>query len=222
MKNFWLRGYYSYLLILFFLVFAFRPYNSSFTYIAWWKALANITFLASIFNVKHHRGVKVFSFILAVPTLAMSWVELLYPTDTNIIIFTTLAIAFMAIAATSTIYDVILRARVTLETLRGVVCAYFIVAFTFAYIYLLIEFLIPGSFHLIEHDTSFLAYSRNLSQFIYFSFITLLTIGFGDISPLMDVSQTFTVLEGIIGQFYIAILVSRIVAVYSLKTIQKK
>ncbi len=51
---------------------------------------------------------------------------------------------------------------------------------------------------------------------MYFSFVTLLTIGYGDITPLQAISQTFVILEGIIGQFYIAILVARIVSVYSL------
>ena len=50
---------------------------------------------------------------------------------------------------------------------------------------------------------------------LYFSFITLLTIGYGDIVAIKDVGQTATVIEGIIGQFYVAILVARLVAVYS-------
>ena len=208
MKKFPFTGYYSYLLILFALVFALRPYNSGFAYIACWKALFSITFIAAIFNVKHHRYVKYLSIIIGAPTLVYSWIELFYPSETTFVIFILLAIAFMTVASTSTVYDVILSARVTLETLRGVVCAYFIVALTFAYIYYLIEYLIPGSFHLIVRDPEFFTYSRDLSQLIYFSFITLLTIGFGDITPILDISQTFTILEGIIGQFYIAILVT--------------
>jgi len=124
----------------------------------------------------------------------------------------------MTLCTVSTLYDVIRRARVTLETLRGVVCAYFMIAFVFAYIYCLLEYLIPGSFHLLVKDTNFVTYSRNLSQLMYFSFITLLTIGFGDITATLDISQTAVVLEGIIGQFYIAILVAKIVSVYSISS----
>jgi hypothetical protein len=53
---------------------------------------------------------------------------------------------------------------------------------------------------------------------LYFSFVTLLTIGFGDIVAVKDPSQTACVLEGLIGQFYIAILVSKIVAIYALRS----
>ena len=90
------------------------------------------------------------------------------------------------------------------------------IAFVFAYTYYLIEYLIPGSFHLLHRDVSFLTYSRNLAELMYFSFVTLLSIGFGDITPIGDIAQTFVIIEGIIGQFYIAILVARIVSVYAL------
>jgi voltage-gated potassium channel len=82
-------------------------------------------------------------------------------------------------------------------------------------LYYHIEYIVPGSFHLLERDTSFVTYSRDLAQMMYFSFVTLLTIGFGDITPLKDVAQTAVVIEGIIGQFYVAILVARIVSVYA-------
>lgn len=212
-------GYYNYLVVLFALLFAFRPYDSGFAYIACWKILFTGTFIAAIFNCKHHRYVKTLAIILAVPTLIFTWVELFVQTGPIFATFIALTIGFMIVATTSIIYDVILRAQVTMETLRGVVCAYFMVAFVFAYIYYLIEYVTPGSFHLIIRDNSFVTYSRDLSQLTYFSFITLLTIGFGDITPVQDVSQTFTVLEGLIGQFYIAILVARIVAVYSLRSL---
>ncbi len=50
---------------------------------------------------------------------------------------------------------------------------------------------------------------------LYFSFVTLLTIGYGDITAVKDTAQTAVIMEGIIGQFYIAILVARIVSIYS-------
>jgi hypothetical protein len=51
---------------------------------------------------------------------------------------------------------------------------------------------------------------------LYFSFVTLLTIGYGDIIPVNDIAQTAVVFEGMIGQFYVAILVARLVSLYSL------
>ncbi|HEX2579056.1 MAG TPA: ion channel [Rhabdochlamydiaceae bacterium] len=221
MKNFFrriLKGYYTYLLLFLFVLFAIRPYEQSLSYLVFWKFFSTFAFLSAIFNCKHHRGVRISAFVLAFPTLLFGWYELFFPSNTLFVITICFAIIFMALCTVSTLYDVIRRARVTLETLRGIVCAYFMIAFVFAYIYYLLEYLIPGSFHLLVRDEFFVTFSRNLSQFMYFSFVTLLTIGYGDITPLLDVSQTAVVLEGIIGQFYIAILVAKIVAVYSIST----
>jgi voltage-gated potassium channel len=208
-------GYYNYILICFILLFMFRPYNDSFAYIAVWKTLFTLTFIAVIFNSHHHRYVKTLAIILAIPALACGWLELFFPNTPYFIATVILTIIFMTLCTISILYDVIRRAKVTLETLRGVICAYFMFAFVFAYLYYLIEYIVPGSFHLLERDTSFVTYSRDLAQMMYFSFVTLLTIGFGDITPLKDVAQTAVVIEGIIGQFYVAILVARIVSVYA-------
>ncbi len=211
-------GYYTYLLFFLCLLFAMRPYDQGLVYLVFWKFFITFTFLSAIFNCKHHKWVRISAFILAFPTLLFGWYELFHPSNTLFVITISFAIVFMTLCTISTLYDVIKRARVTLETLRGIVCAYFMIAFVFAYVYYLVEYLAPGSFHLIVRDSTFVTFSRNLSQFMYFSFVTLLTIGYGDITPLLDVSQTAVVLEGIIGQFYIAILVARIVSVYSLSS----
>jgi voltage-gated potassium channel len=211
-------GYYTYLLAFLVILFAVRPYNQGFGYTLCWKFFITFTFLSAIFNVKHHYHVRLWASILALPSLAFGWLELFYPTELLFLLKSSFAIVFMSLCTISILYDVIRRARVTLEILRGVVCAYFMIAFVFAYIYYMIEYLIPGSFHLIARDENFVLFSRNFSEMMYFSFITLLTIGFGDITPLLDLSQTVVVVEGIIGQFYIAILVARIVSVYSISS----
>jgi len=89
------------------------------------------------------------------------------------------------------------------------------VAFVFAYVYYLIEFVTPGTFRLATEGLSVFSYTQYLSEMLYFSFVTLLTIGYGDIVAIKDVGQTAAVLEGIIGQFYVAILVARLVSVYT-------
>jgi hypothetical protein len=211
-------GYYSFLLFFLVLLFVTRPYEKAVPYIASWKLFFTCAFLSAIFNVKHRRGVKLAAVFLAIPTLAFSWLELYSPYEWFFIANVLFTLAFLGVCTSSILFDVILHARVTLETLRGVVCAYFMIAFFFAYIYYLIEFIIPGSFHLIVRDVSFVTFSRNLSELMYFSFVTLLTIGYGDITPILNLSQTTVVIEGIIGQFYVAILVARIVAVYSFFT----
>ena len=211
----WLTGYYNLLLFFLILLFIFRPYDRGPLYYGVWKFLLTCVLLTAIFNCNHNRQVKVIASILAIPTMILSWVN---PSAVHTLIFpidALLTIIFMIICTSSIIYDVVVRARVTLETLRGVVCAYFMVAFAFGYIYYLIEYLVPGTFHFSNRTVSVGFFSQFLSEMLYFSFITLLTIGYGDITSIKDIGQTASVIEGIFGQFYIAILVARLVGVYS-------
>lgn len=210
-----IMGHYNFLLFFIILLFIFRPYNRSEIYTGTWIFLLASTILASIFNCHHHRIVKWTAFVLAIPTVIFSWLNLLHPSEFEFLGNTICTILFMTLCATSILYDVVLRAHVTLETLRGVICAYFMVAFVFAYIYYVIEYLNPGTFQFAQKEISFFSYTYYISEMLYFSFITLLTIGYGDIVAIQDVGQTFAVLEGIIGQFYVAMLVARLVSVYS-------
>lgn len=221
-------GYYNYLLVFLVLLFVIRPYNRSDVYLGIWKLVLVAVFVTAIFNSNHHKITKIIAVCFAVPAIVLSWLNLAHHMEIVFVLNAMMTLLFMVICVSSIIYDVVIKARVTMETLRGVVCAYFMVGFAFAYAFYLIEYLVPGSFHLIHREASIFNYSHYLSEMLYFSFVTLLTIGFGDISPVKDVGQTAVIIEGVIGQFYIAILVSRLVSIYSfysdksiIKTLQK-
>lgn len=211
-------GNYNLLLILLFLLFVFRPYTGDEVYIETWKSFLIISLIVAIFNCSHKRSTKIFISILAIPTFILSWLNLL---DQTFVTLTTTAVftaIYMGICAGTIVVDVVIRARVTLETLRGVICAYFLVAFVFAYIYLFLEYFFPGSFLIRGEELPIYPHMRYLSNMLYFSFVSLLAIGFGDVIPVKEWSQTAVVIEGFLGQMYIAILVSRLVSIYTLMT----
>lgn len=208
-------GSFSQLLISLILLFVFRPYNRGGAYMATWQVFLVIVFLSAIFNCNHSKKVKILSASCAIPALILEWINLFAHSKILMLLFLFLSIIFIFITTTSIIRQVVINARVRLETLKGVVCAYFMVAFGFSFAYFFISLLLPHSFNFSAINPELLSYSHLLSEMMYFSFVTLLCIGYGDVIAIRDVAQTLAILEGIIGQFYIAILVSRLVAVYS-------
>ena len=58
--------------------------------------------------------------------------------------------------------------------------------------------------------------SAGLSQpdFVYFSFITLLTVGYGDVRPISGIARSLAMLEGIVGVLYIGVFISRLLSIY--------
>ena len=108
--------------------------------------------------------------------------------------------------------DIILRSQsVTLELIFGAINIYLMAGLAFAFMFGLLEHLQPGSFAgLVEQTNS----ADPILNFIYFSFITLSTLGYGDITPLSPYATTASYSEAIFGQLYLAILVAKLVGLY--------
>jgi len=98
--------------------------------------------------------------------------------------------------------------EVTTEVIAGAVCVYFLLGTAWSLVYALLELLNPGSFSLPE------GLSPDLSTFHYFSFTTITTMGYGDITPLSHKAFSLATLEAVTGQLYVAILVARLVGMH--------
>jgi hypothetical protein len=97
---------------------------------------------------------------------------------------------------------------VTRDRIGGAVALYMLVGLIWADAYQLIYVIIPGSFAGISaHDDSV-----GRSTWVYFSFVTLTTIGYGDITPAARAARSMANLEGLIGQLYPAIVLARLVS----------
>ena len=209
-----LVGDFKQLLFFLILLFIFRPYDIGLEYISIWHICFTGVLLAAIFNCHHTTGVKVLALILGIPTFILNWWSLFRLSEWLFVIALGASMVFLVFAVFSLINRVLLG-KVTSDVLRGTICVYFMIGFAFAIMYTIMELLYPGSFNgLIERRPLF-PHGHYHSEMIYFSFITLLAIGYGDITPAGDVGQMLAVAEGIIGQFYLAILVARIVSVYA-------
>jgi hypothetical protein len=106
---------------------------------------------------------------------------------------------------------------VSSDTILGSMSVYLLIGLTFAFIYSLAEHFFPGSF-LIAGSDSLLTQSpqsstsQGFSSYVFFSFITLTTVGYGDIIPVHEVVRNLAVIEAVIGQFFLAVIVARLVA----------
>ena len=113
----------------------------------------------------------------------------------------------------------VLRAQtVTGDTISGALCVYLLIGLVWAFLFMLVESVNPGSFQLgggttIAADTTH-PHSALFSLFLYFSLTTISTVAYGDILPLTAPARGLAALEGIVGQFYMAVLVARLVGLY--------
>jgi hypothetical protein len=103
------------------------------------------------------------------------------------------------------------KGPITADKLHGALAGYIMLAFLWAFFYSLIESFIPGSFVLggarIDDPSSFL-------HLLYFSFTTLTTTGFGDITPVSEQARSFVIIEEFIGVFFVGVLIARLAGLY--------
>jgi len=99
------------------------------------------------------------------------------------------------------------------ERLAAALGFYLLLGLIFALIFSVIAELRPGSFHFAApRPVEFPA--RPLTDMVYFSFVTLATLGYGDIVPLGSSVKGLAILEAIIGQMYLVVVVARLVSLY--------
>ncbi|MCS5637506.1 MAG: ion channel [Myxococcota bacterium] len=101
--------------------------------------------------------------------------------------------------------------EVSSDTINGAICVYLLMGLGWAHGYALLEALDPGSFEL-EGPAALAPGVHAFEHFIGFSFITLTTVGYGNMIPLTARAEAVAVAEAISGQLYLAVLLARLVA----------
>ena len=109
--------------------------------------------------------------------------------------------------------DVMRASSVTTDTILGAACVYLLLGLVGSDIYALILYLQPEALVIPEQlwDDSITS-RETLSLTTYYSFVTMTTLGYGDMTPVSAVARAVTTLQAIVGQFYIAVIVARLVA----------
>jgi hypothetical protein len=106
-----------------------------------------------------------------------------------------------------TLSRVLRHRRITYETVLGALCAYVLIGLLFAFLYLAVSDLRDGPF--------FVQPGRHgQGEYLYFSFVALTTLGFGDLSPSVGLPQALTVLEALFGNIFLVTLVARLVTLW--------
>lgn len=102
---------------------------------------------------------------------------------------------------------------VDMDRIIGAVCIFFLLGLVWALIYTLLEVFQPGSFRITAIQAPGIQ-QEILSEMMYFSYVTLTTLGYGDVVPVTSPSRTLAAIEAMVGQLYIAIVIARLVGLH--------
>jgi voltage-gated potassium channel len=172
--------------------------------------------VAAIYAGATHRRELILSLALASPPLLGRWLPW-YQADRRFFLLITVATAlFLAYSTVLVVVRTTQAKRVTLDTVAGALCGYMLIGMTFALAYSIVQFELPNSFRFAPRIFASPKYTfviqSEVQRLVYYSFVTLTTTGYGDITATSPPTRALTVLEAMTGQMYLVVLVARLVA----------
>ena len=175
--------------------------------------IAAVVLLSATYAVSRRRSLFIFALSLSIISIGLTFWLAAMPSHWLIIVSHGSLVVLIIFFSTAILSYVLGSGKVTWDKIYGAVCAYLLLGYAWTFTYSLIEELQPGSFGStsapMPHDLV-----GRVMQLRYFSFVTLATVGYGDIVPRMPAARTMALLEAIVGQFYLVALVGRLVGLH--------
>jgi hypothetical protein len=151
--------------------------------------------------------------LFVVPALAARWITLLRPDLLSPVVFMAAAIVFFGFVVAQILRAILNTRHVDANVLCAGLSGYLILGLLWVPAYALVAHMNPGAF-VLSAGAEAGAKMDGFREF-YFSFITLCTVGYGDVVPVSKVARMLAIMEAITGLFYVTVLISRLVAIYS-------
>jgi len=209
-------GRFHFLLLTFVLIIFFRPFLDGLIITDIWVNLIADIFLylalmSGLYAMSEQAGQLRFSWILISVVMVMGLLQhiLQNPELEKIRLGLTVVYLLQIMVMIWTYIEKEKKNQVKIDLIMAAACTYILIGMIWAYAYFFVESYHPGSFKLPEN------LGTELSSFNYYSFVTLTTVGYGDIQALTRPARTLSILEAIIGQLYLVIMISRLVGLHA-------
>jgi hypothetical protein len=213
------KGKYLFLLISLLLLFFFYPFvqrSAAGTIIL--DIVFLVILLASIFAISERKKIFIISLILALAAFGSTVLNYFFMTVSLRLVAVSAYGLFFVLMAVTILSTITKTKKVTTETIYASICVYLLLGIIWTMLYSIIEIVEPGSF--LSGGTPIVDFhgdpvKRNVfANLIYYSFVTLTTLGYGDIIPVSPYARALSSLEAVIGQLFIAVLIAGLVGMH--------
>ena len=168
-----------------------------------------VIFLLIIYTIRLKKSQTIIALIFVLPLIVTTWSAYLVEIKTFSMLTRIFGAFFFAYAAINILRIIVKSEKVTKETIFAAVVAYLLIALMWAFLYMILERVSPGSFSFADKGLW-----GETMRFEYLSFVTITTLGYGDITPLTDQASAMVMMEAVIGQIYLVVLVAWLVGMH--------
>ena len=172
--------------------------------------LLSLVLLSAVLAVADRKGVFFIALVLAIPAIAGRWINHFRPDLVPPPVFLVAGLALIAFVVANLLLFVLRAPSVNTEVLCASISAYLMLGLLWTVAYWLVAQVTPNAF---AFNTGPKESMGGFNAF-YFSFITLSTVGYGDITPVSRIARWLAATEAMTGMLYVAVLIARLVALY--------
>ncbi len=170
---------------------------------------------SAVFAVSQRRQAPIVALILGIPVLLAEFADVTIMRPETQILLGTIRILFLTYIVIVILRFIFQQNRITTETVFAALCIYLLAGTIWAIVYSLLEQIQPGAFSFEGTELQRMQFgSERSSLAIYFSFVTMTTLGYGDIIPVSTAARSLSILQAIFGQFYLTVLVAWLVGLH--------
>ena len=172
----------------------------------------SLLMLSGVATVSDKRLPRMGAGAVALVSIILTWLKHFNPESRPLQLGSTaVTLCYLVLLTVVVMRHVYQDGPVTSSRVQGAIAAYILVGLTWAMIYRLFELQLPGSLSTPSITLGQTPHDRE-EELTYFSFVTLTTLGYGDIVPLHPSARMFVVIEALIGQLFPATLLARLVS----------
>jgi voltage-gated potassium channel len=177
------------------------------------NAVAAVVLLAGSYTLSERKRLFAVAVVLSGISIMATWILLITQQPWAAVLSHSCVIVLITFFSV-TILDYVLRGtRITLDKIFAAVCVYLLIGYAWTFAYALTDELQPGSFVFLT-TAPLDSYVARVLEMRYLSFMTLTTVGYGDVVPHSDAARTLAALEAVAGQIYLTVLIARLVGLH--------
>jgi hypothetical protein len=180
-------------------------------------SLMSVVFISGIYAISQKKHHIVIASLLALPMLVSVWSKYVAIIPVVTIVGNLCGAAFFAFLIVNILIYIYRQQEVSRDMIAGAAVVYLLMALGWSFLYRTIEQVHPGSFSVPD-----LQLAQEQLSFLYFSFVTISTLGYGDVTPVTSLASTLSVLEAITGQLYLVVQVAWLVGVHVSQSMEKR